>query len=156
MEVMQKVASRHGLVCLLHEKPFAGLNGSGKHNNWSLTTDTGMNPPLPGETPQENASSWPSCAPWSKAVDEYQDLLRLSVATAATTAARRERGPPAVVSIYLGRAERHPKDFRSAASPIRPRSAAGSAWAWRPCPASCGTRRTATAPRPSPSQGNKF
>lgn len=82
MEIMQKVASRHGLVCLLHEKPFAGVNGSGKHNNWSMTTDTGVNLLTPGETPYENAQFLLFLCAVIKAVDEYQDLLRFSVATA--------------------------------------------------------------------------
>ena len=82
MEVMQKVALRHGLVCLLHEKPFAGVNGSGKHNNWSISTDQGENLLSPGETPAENAQFLLFLAAVIKAVDDYQDLLRLSVATA--------------------------------------------------------------------------
>ena len=82
MEIMQKVAKRHDLVCLLHEKPFAGVNGSGKHNNWSMTTDTGVNLLTPGETPYENAQFLIFLCAVIKAVDDYQDLLRLSVATA--------------------------------------------------------------------------
>ena len=82
MEIMQKVASRHGLVCLLHEKPFAGVNGSGKHNNWSIGTDTGQNLLAPGDTPYENAQFLLFLCAVIKAVDDYQDLLRLSVATA--------------------------------------------------------------------------
>ena len=97
MEIMQKVASRHGLVCLLHEKPFAGVNGSGKHNNWSMATDTGVNLLTPGETPYENAQFLLFLCAVIKAVDDYQDLLRLSVATAGANEA-----PPAVVSIFLG------------------------------------------------------
>ena len=84
MEIMQKVAARHGLVCLLHEKPFAGVNGSGKHNNWSISTDTGVNLLSPGETPYENAQFLLFLCAVIKAVDDYQDLLRLSVATAGT------------------------------------------------------------------------
>ena len=80
MEMMQKVAARHGLVCLLHEKPFAGVNGSGKHNNWSISTDTGVNLLSPGETPYENAQFLLFLCAVIKAVDDYQDLLRLSVA----------------------------------------------------------------------------
>ena len=103
MEVMRKVASRHGLVCLLHEKPFAGLNGSGKHNNWSLTTDSGTNLLAPGETPQENAQFLTFLCAVVEAVDEYQDLLRLSVATAGNDCRLgANEAPPAVVSIYLG------------------------------------------------------
>lgn len=82
MEIMQKVAAKHGLVCLLHEKPFAGVNGSGKHNNWSIATDTGVNLLTPGETPYENAQFLVFLCAVIKAVDDYQDLLRLSVATA--------------------------------------------------------------------------
>ena len=103
MEVMQKVAQRHGLVCLLHEKPFAGVNGSGKHNNWSISTDQGVNLLSPGETPYENAQFLLFLAAVIKAVDDYQDLLRLSVATAGND--RRlgtNEAPPAVISIFLG------------------------------------------------------
>ena len=82
MEIMQKVAAKNGLVCLLHEKPFAGVNGSGKHNNWSLATDKGVNLLSPGETPYENAQFLLFLCAVIKAVDDYQDLLRLSVATA--------------------------------------------------------------------------
>ena len=82
MELMKKVALRHNMVCLLHEKPFAGINGSGKHNNWSLSTDTGLNLLEPGESPQENAQFLLFLAAVIKAVDDYQDLLRVSVASA--------------------------------------------------------------------------
>ncbi len=82
MEMMKKVAARHGLVCLLHEKPFEGVNGSGKHNNWSMATDTGVNLLAPGETPIENAQFLLFLCAVIKAVDDYQDLLRASVATA--------------------------------------------------------------------------
>ncbi len=103
MEIMQKVASRHGLVCLLHEKPFAGVNGSGKHNNWSLTTDTGVNLLSPGETPYENAQFLLFLCAVIKAVDDYQDLLRISVATAGNDhRLGANEAPPAVVSMFLG------------------------------------------------------
>ena len=103
MEIMQKVASKHGLVCLLHEKPFAGVNGSGKHNNWSLATDTGVNLLTPGETPYENAQFLLFLCAVIKAVDEYQDLLRLSVATAGNDhRLGANEAPPAVISIFLG------------------------------------------------------
>ena len=103
MEVMQKVALRHGLVCLLHEKPFAGVNGSGKHNNWSISTDTGVNLLSPGETPAENAQFLLFLAAVIKAVDDYQDLLRLSVATAGNDhRLGANEAPPAVISIFLG------------------------------------------------------
>ena len=103
MEVMKKVAERHGLVCLLHEKPFEGVNGSGKHNNWSISTDTGINLLSPGETPYENAQFLLFLAAVIKAVDEYQDLLRLSVATAGNDhRLGANEAPPAVISIFLG------------------------------------------------------
>ncbi len=103
MEIMQKVAAKHGLVCLLHEKPFAGVNGSGKHNNWSLATDNGVNLLSPGETPYENAQFLIFLCAVIKAVDDYQDLLRLSVATAGNDhRLGANEAPPAVVSIFLG------------------------------------------------------
>ncbi len=103
MEIMQKVATRHGLVCLLHEKPFAGVNGSGKHNNWSMATDTGVNLLTPGETPYENAQFLLFLCAVIKAVDDYQDLLRLSVATAGNDhRLGANEAPPAVISIFLG------------------------------------------------------
>ena len=103
MEIMQKVAARHGLVCLLHEKPFDGVNGSGKHNNWSMATDTGINLLTPGETPHENAQFLLFLCAVIQAVDDYQDLLRLSVATAGNDhRLGANEAPPAVVSIFLG------------------------------------------------------
>ena len=103
MEIMQKVAARHGLVCLLHEKPFAGVNGSGKHNNWSMMTDTGANLLSPGETPYENAQFLLFLCAVIKAVDDYQDLLRISVATAGNDhRLGANEAPPAVVSMFLG------------------------------------------------------
>ena len=103
MEIMQKVAAKHGLVCLLHEKPFAGVNGSGKHNNWSLTADGGVNLLSPGETPYENAQFLLFLCAVIKAVDDYQDLLRLSVATAGNDhRLGANEAPPAVISIFLG------------------------------------------------------
>ncbi|MGM9645651.1 MAG: glutamine synthetase III [Eubacteriales bacterium] len=103
MEVMQKVAKKHGLVCLLHEKPFAGVNGSGKHNNWSLCTNTGVNLLEPGETPYENAQFLLFLSAVIKAVDDYQDLLRLSVASAGNDhRLGANEAPPAVVSMFLG------------------------------------------------------
>ena len=103
MEIMQKVASRHDLVCLLAEKPFAGVNGSGKHNNWSLATDTGVNLFKPGETPYENAQFLLFLCAAVQAVDNYQDLLRLSVATAGNDhRLGANEAPPAVISIFLG------------------------------------------------------
>ena len=103
MEIMKKVARKHGLVCLLHEKPFAGVNGSGKHNNWSMATDTGVNLLSPGETPYENAQFLLFLVAVVKAVDEYQSLLRLSVATAGNDhRLGANEAPPAVISIFLG------------------------------------------------------
>ncbi|MDY6315033.1 MAG: glutamine synthetase III [Clostridia bacterium] len=103
MEIMQKVAAKHGLVCLLHEKPFDGVNGSGKHNNWSISTDTGINLLTPGETPYENAQFLLFLVAVIKAVDEYQDLLRISVATAGNDhRLGANEAPPAVISIFLG------------------------------------------------------
>ncbi len=103
MEIMQKVAARHGLVCLLHEKPFAGVNGSGKHNNWSMATDTGVNLLKPGETPYENAQFLLFLCAVIQAVDNYADLLRLSVATAGNDhRLGANEAPPAVVSMFLG------------------------------------------------------
>ncbi len=103
MEIMQKVAAKHGLVCLLHEKPFAGVNGSGEHNNWSMATDTGVNLLTPGETPYENAQFLLFLCAVIKAVDDYQDLLRVSVATAGNDhRLGANEAPPAVVSMFLG------------------------------------------------------
>ena len=103
METMQKIAKKHDLVCLLHEKPFAGVNGSGKHNNWSLSTNTGINLLEPGDTPSENAQFLLFLCSVIKAVDDYQDLLRVSVATAANDhRLGANEAPPAVVSIFLG------------------------------------------------------
>ncbi|MCR4906763.1 MAG: glutamine synthetase III [Clostridiales bacterium] len=103
MEIMQKVAAKHGLVCLLHEKPFAGVNGSGKHNNWSIATDTGVNLLSPGETPYENAQFLTFLCAVIQAVDDYADLLRISVATAGNDhRLGANEAPPAVVSMFLG------------------------------------------------------
>ena len=103
MEIMQKVAARHGLVCLLHEKPFAGVNGSGKLNNWSIATDSGQNLLSPGATPYENAQFLLFLCAVIKAVDDYQDLLRLSVATAGNDhRLGANEAPPAVISMFLG------------------------------------------------------
>ena len=103
MEVMKKVARRHGLVCLLHEKPFAGLNGSGKHNNWSMATDEGENLLNPGDTPEKNAQFILFVTAVVKAVDEYQDLLRISVASASNDhRLGANEAPPAIISIFMG------------------------------------------------------
>ena len=103
MELMQKVAKNHDMVCLLAEKPFAGVNGSGKHNNWSISTDTGVNLLEPGETPYENAQFLLFLCAVIKAVDEYQDLLRISVASAGNDhRLGANEAPPAIVSMFLG------------------------------------------------------
>ncbi len=103
MEIMQKVAAKHGLVCLLHEKPFAGVNGSGKHNNWSISTDTGVNLLSPGETPYENAQFLLFLVAVIQAVDDYQGLLRAAVATAGNDhRLGANEAPPAVISVFLG------------------------------------------------------
>ncbi len=103
MEVMKKVARRHGLVCLLHEKPFAGVNGSGKHNNWSMSTNDGENLLAPGDTPEKNAQFLLILTAVIKAVDENQDLLRISVASAGNDhRLGANEAPPAIISIYLG------------------------------------------------------
>ncbi len=103
MELMKKVADRHGLACLLHEKPFAGINGSGKHNNWSLSTNTGKNLLDPGKSPYENAQFLLFLVAVIKAVDEHQDLLRISVASAGNDhRLGANEAPPAIVSIFLG------------------------------------------------------
>jgi len=103
MEIMQKIAKKHDLVCLLHEKPFKGVNGSGKHNNWSISTNTGINLLEPGETPAENAQFLLFLTAVIKAVDEYQDLLRISVASAGNDfRLGANEAPPAIVSIFVG------------------------------------------------------
>ena len=103
MEIMKKLAGKHNLVCLLHEKPFAGVNGSGKHNNWSIATNTGVNLLDPGQTPQDNAQFLLFLCAVIKAVDEYQDLLRISVASAGNDhRLGANEAPPAVISMFLG------------------------------------------------------
>ena len=103
MEMMKKVAAKHGMVCLLHEKPFAGVNGSGKHNNWSISTNTGKNLLDPGATPESNAQFLLFLCAVIKAVDEYQDLLRISVASAGNDhRLGANEAPPAIISIFLG------------------------------------------------------
>ena len=103
MELIQRIAKKHGMVALLHEKPFEGINGSGKHNNWSISTDTGVNLLEPGETPHENAQFLLFLCAVIKAVDEHQDLLRLSVATAGNDhRLGANEAPPAIISMFLG------------------------------------------------------
>ena len=103
MELMQKIAKKHDLVCLLHEKPFKGVNGSGKHNNWSMSTNTGINLLEPGDTPSENAQFLLFLVSVIKAVDDYQDLLRISVASAGNDfRLGANEAPPAIISIFVG------------------------------------------------------
>ena len=103
MEIMKKIAARHNLTCLLHEKPFAGVNGSGKHNNWSLTTNFGHNLFEPGKSPADNAQFLLIMAAMIAAVDKHQDLLRISVASAGNDhRLGANEAPPAIVSIFLG------------------------------------------------------
>ena len=103
MELMKKLAARHGMACLLHEKPFAGVNGSGKHNNWSILTDTGVNLLEPGDSPSDNAQFLLFLCAVIEAVDEHQDLLRMSVASAGNDhRLGAHEAPPAIVSIFLG------------------------------------------------------
>ena len=103
MEMMRRVADRHGLVCLLHEKPFAGVNGSGKHDNWSLSTDTGRNLFRPGSTPSQNAQFLLFLAAFLKGVDEYQEALRVTVASAGNDhRLGAQEAPPAIISVFLG------------------------------------------------------
>ena len=107
MEAMKKVAARHGLVCLLHEKPFDGVNGSGKHNNWSLCTDTGVNLLKPGDTPHQNARFLLFLCAVIQAVDDYQDLLRLSVATASNDHRLGAQRSPSGRRVHLPRRRAH-------------------------------------------------
>ncbi len=103
MDLMKKIARKHGMVCLLHEKPFEGINGSGKHNNWSMSTDTGVNLLDPGKTPEDNAQFMLFLAAVVKGVDEYQDLLRVSVASAGNDhRLGANEAPPAIISMFLG------------------------------------------------------
>ena len=103
MEIMKKVADRHGMVCLLHEKPFEGVNGSGKHNNYALSTDTGVNLLDPGDTPSENAQFLVFLSAIIAAVDDYQDLMRVAVASAGNDhRLGANEAPPAIISIFLG------------------------------------------------------
>ena len=152
MEVMKKVAKRNGMACLLHEKPFAGINGSGKHNNWGLMTDVGVNLLSPGTTPTDNARFLAIICAVVRAVDEYQDLLRISVASAGND--NRLGGfeaPPAIISMHLGddlerilAAFAASGGYASKAQEVLS-SASGA------CSTSPRTPRTATAPAPSPS-----
>ena len=103
MEIMKNVAAKHGLVCLLHEKPFAGVNGSGKHDNWAISTDTGKNLLDPGKTPRDNAQFLLFLVAIIKGVDDYQEMLRCTVASAGNDhRLGANEAPPAVVSVFLG------------------------------------------------------
>src|SRR5262249_24172587 len=103
MEIMRRTAEKYGLACLLHEKPFAGINGSGKHNNWSMSTDTGENLLNPGDTPHDNAQFLVFCVAVIRAVAKYPELLRVSVASAANDhRLGANEAPPAIISIFLG------------------------------------------------------
>ena len=103
MEVMKRIAAKHNLACLLHEKPFKGVNGSGKHNNWSMATDTGVNLLEPGASPRDNAQFLLFLVAIIKAVDEHQDLIRLSAASAGNDhRLGSNEAPPAIISIFLG------------------------------------------------------
>ena len=103
MEIMKRTARKHGFKCLLHEKPFAGINGSGKHNNWSISTNTGVNLLDPGKTPAENAQFLLFLTAVIKAVNDYQDILRASVASAGNDhRLGANEAPPAIISIFLG------------------------------------------------------
>ena len=151
MEIMQKVALKHGLVCLLHEKPFAGVNGSGKHNNWSLSTDTGVNLLSPGETPYENAQFLLFLCAVIQAVDDYQDLLRLSVATAGNDhRLGANEAPPAVVSIFLGDELMGILDAIEADQPYAGAEKTTIKLGVNVLPRIPRTPRTGTAPHPSP------
>ena len=124
MELMKNVADRHGLVCLLHEKPFAGVNGSGKHDNWSLSTDAGQNLLEPGDSPQENAQFLLFLAAVIQAVDDYQDLMRVSVASAGNDhRLGANEAPPAIVSMYLGDVLTGILDSIESGAPYDPQSA---------------------------------
>ncbi|MCR5646991.1 MAG: glutamine synthetase III [Acholeplasmatales bacterium] len=120
MEIMQKVAKKHDLVCLLHEKPFKGVNGSGKHNNWSISTNTGVNLLEPGDTPAENAQFLLFLVAVIKAVDEYQDLLRISVASAGNDfRLGANEAPPAIISMFIGTELQEVLDSIETGKPIK-------------------------------------
>lgn len=120
MEIMQKVAKKHDMVCLLHEKPFKGVNGSGKHNNWSISTNTGINLLEPGDTPSENAQFLLFLVAVIKAVDEYQDLLRISVASAGNDfRLGANEAPPAIISIFIGSELQEVLDSIETGKPIK-------------------------------------
>lgn len=152
METMKKVAERHNLVCLLHEKPFAGVNGSGKHVNWSLSTDTGKNLFSPGKTPSQNAVFLLVLAAFIKGVDEYQELLRCSVAFAGNDHRLGAQEAPRLSSPSSSAPSLRASSMPSSAKTTTPRpSTSPCASAWTCSPPSRRIRPTATEPRPSPS-----
>ena len=152
METMKKVADRHGLVCLLHEKPFAGVNGSGKHDNWSLATDTGKNLFAPGKTPSQNAQFLLFLAAFIKGVDEYQELLRSTVAFAGNDhRLGANEAPPAIISIFLGDELHQIIDSITEGTDYVDKNKRSLQIAWMFCPISPRTPPTATGPRPWPS-----
>ena len=145
------------MVCLLHEKPFAGVNGSGKHNNWSITTNTGVNLFEPGETPAENAQFLLFLCAVIQAVDDYQDLMRICVASAGNDhRLGAAEAPPAIVSIFLGDELNAILDAIEKGAPYGSGRRSFSRWACTCCPSSPRTPPTATAPRPFAFTGNKF
>ena len=153
MQVMQSVARKYGLVCLLHEKPFAGVNGSGKHNNWSMGTDTGHNLMDPGETPAENISFLFFCAAVIQAVDKHQGLLRASVANIGQDhRLGANEAPPAIISIFLGAELEKVFDAIASGEGTAIRRRRSSASARRCCRRCRCTAATATGPRRSPSR----
>src|SRR5262249_5574166 len=122
MEVMKRTANKYGLVCLLHEKPFAGINGSGKHNNWSMSTDTGENLLAPGDTPHDNAQFLVFCVAVIRAVNRYAKLLRVAVASAANDhRLGANEAPPAIISIFLGEQLQDVIDQLEKGLPTRPK-----------------------------------
>ena len=157
MDIMKKVADRHGLVCLLHEKPFAGVNGSGKHDNWSLSTDSGENLFAPGKTPSQNAQFLLFLTAFIEGVDEYQELLRSTVAFAGNDhRLGAQEAPPAVISIYLGDELSDVIDSIIGQTDYTDRKRARFASAWTFCPRFRRTRPTATAPRLWPSRATSL
>ena len=151
MEMMKKLAPKHGLVCLLHEKPFDGVNGSGKHNNWSLSAP-GMNLLDPGDTPKDNLQFLIFLAAIIKAVDEYNDLLRMSIVGAGNEhRLGGNEAPPAIVSIFMGEVLEGILDAIASGSEYVAPAAAKIDLGVEVLPSSPRTTPTATAPAPSPS-----
>ena len=158
MQMMQNVARRYGLVCLLHEKPFAGVNGSGKHNNWSMGTDTGKNLLEPGDTPHENPQFLFFCAAVIRAVNKYQGLLRASIASPGQDhRLGANEAPPAIISIFLGAQLEDVFDAIERGETAETRRASRSSGSARRCCRSCrmhGGDRNRTSPFAF--TGNKF